>query len=331
MKAIAVFDYGGVDRASVVYHLAWMYAELDFRVVVVDLSPQARLTSLFLDYAQIQDLLSGGLPNATVYSALLPLLRDENAGVATTPHVIDIAPDLGLVAGDMLLSSAADKLAQAWQDCADGGGAGLDATVYIWRALRLAAEMRSANLVLMDIGGFDPVSRAALVAADQVVVNVEFSAYSLPGIRETGTALRLWRQDWQARRNRASSTTDLPEGAMKSVGYVPLPPPTHVHRPVDAYGEWLDRIPGEYGQYVEGNPTLHGRSVAMESDDRCLGRLRHFVTLRPLAEDARKPIFAMKPADGILGSNADVVRGCYDDFRALALEIARRCDVQLAG
>ena len=329
MKAIAVFDYGGVDRASVVYHLAWMYSELGFRVVVADLNPQARLTSLFLDYAQIQDLFREGSPNRTVYSVLLPLLREGNTEVGT-PHVIDIAPDLGLVAGDMLLSLAADKLAQAWQDCADGGrDAGLDATVTIWRILRLAAETRSADLVLMDVGGFDPVSRAALVAADKVVVNVEFGAYSLPGIRETGAALRLWRQDWQARRDRAGSATDLPKGAMKSVGYVPLPPATHIHRPVDAYGEWLDRIPAEYGRHVEGNP-IDGRSLPVESDDRCLGRLRHFVTLRSLAEDVRKPVFGLKPADGLLGSYADVVRGCYDDFRALALEIARRCDVQLA-
>ena len=123
---------------------------------------------------------------------------------------------------------------------------------------------------------------------------------------------------------------ELPKGPMKPVGYVPLPPATQIHRPVDAYGEWLDRIPAEYGRYAEGNPTLDGRSLPMGSDGRCLGRLRHFVTLRSLAEDVRKPIFGMKPADGLLGSYADVVRGCYDDFRALALEIARRCDVQLA-
>ena len=77
MKAIAVFDYGGVDRAWVVYHLAWMYTELDFRVVVADLNPQARLTNLFLDYAQLQDLLGEGSPNTTVYSVLLPVLRGE--------------------------------------------------------------------------------------------------------------------------------------------------------------------------------------------------------------------------------------------------------------
>lgn len=320
MKTIAVFDYGGADRASVVYHLAWMYAELDYRVVVADLNPQARLTSLFLDYAQIQALLRETPPKGTVYSALLPLLRGDGAEVRT-PHVIEIAPGLGLVAGDMLLSLAADRLAQAWQQCADAAGdVGLDATVYIWRALKLAAVTRSADLVLMDVGGFDPVSRAALVAADHVVVHVEFGPYSLPGIREIGEALWQWRFDWQKRQELAT-TKDLPNGAMKSVGYVALPPASDIHRPAEAYTEWLDRIPNEYSHRVAGNPT------PTASDGHCLGHLQHFVTLRSLAEDARKPIFAMKPADGILGGYANVVRGCYNDFRALATEIASRCEL----
>ena len=325
VRTIAVFDHGGVDRASVVYHLAWMYAELDYRVVVADLNSQARLTSLFLDYAQIQALLGEAPPKGTIYSALLPLLRGDGAEVRT-PHVIEIAPGLGLVAGDMLLSLAADRLAQAWQQCADAAGdVGLDGTVYIWRALKLAATSRSADLVLMDVGGFDPVSRAALVAADHVVVHLEFGPYSLPGIREIGDALKYWRLDWQRRRELSSTALDLPKGTMKSVGYIAVPPASHIQRPAEDYVEWLQGVPDDYGRYVEGNPTLSRRSTQLARDGRCLGHLRHFVTLRSLAEDARKPIFAMKPADGILGGYGDVVRGCYNDFRALATEIATRC------
>ena len=173
----------------------------------------------------------------------------------------------------MLLSSAADKLAQAWQDSADGGGAGLDATVCFWRALRLATQTRFGG----PRSNGHPVSRAALVAADHVVVNVEFGAYSLPGIRETGTALRLWRQDWQARRNRASSTTELPEGAMKSVGYVPLPPADS-----RSPAPWMPTANGSIASPAntvntwKAIPPFTGRSLPMDSDDRCLGRLRHF-------------------------------------------------------
>ena len=35
----------GVGKTSLLYHLAWMFAELHKRVIVVDLEPQANLTT----------------------------------------------------------------------------------------------------------------------------------------------------------------------------------------------------------------------------------------------------------------------------------------------
>ena len=49
MKTIAFFNNkGGVGKTTLVYHLAWMYAELGFSVVAADLDPQANLSAVFL-------------------------------------------------------------------------------------------------------------------------------------------------------------------------------------------------------------------------------------------------------------------------------------------
>ena len=40
---------GGVGKTSLVYHLAWMYADLGHKVIVADLDPQSNLTSMFLE------------------------------------------------------------------------------------------------------------------------------------------------------------------------------------------------------------------------------------------------------------------------------------------
>ena len=41
MKTIAFFNNkGGVGKTTLVYHLAWMYAELGYSVVAADLDPQ---------------------------------------------------------------------------------------------------------------------------------------------------------------------------------------------------------------------------------------------------------------------------------------------------
>jgi chromosome partitioning protein len=38
---------GGVGKTTLVYHLAWMFADLGVRVLAADLDPQANLTAAF--------------------------------------------------------------------------------------------------------------------------------------------------------------------------------------------------------------------------------------------------------------------------------------------
>ena len=94
MKTIAFFNNkGGVGKTTLVYHLAWMYAELGFSVVAADLDPQANLSAVFLR----EDRLEGcGLTRSSRQhsGAVSPILR----GPATSgTHVEQIAANLGLV------------------------------------------------------------------------------------------------------------------------------------------------------------------------------------------------------------------------------------------
>ena len=110
---------GGVGKTSLVYHLAWMYAELDYNVLVADLDPQANLTSMFLDDDELEELWPRDGVGGTIYGALQPLL--EGTGDVTLPHVVEPETGIGLVAGDMLLSGAEDELSSQWPPTASTG------------------------------------------------------------------------------------------------------------------------------------------------------------------------------------------------------------------
>ena len=61
MNTIAFFNNnGGVGKTSLVYHLAWMYADLGVPVVAADLDPQANLTRMFLDEERLEELWPDG-------------------------------------------------------------------------------------------------------------------------------------------------------------------------------------------------------------------------------------------------------------------------------
>lgn len=55
-----------------------------------------------------------------------------------------------------------------------------------------------------------------------------------------------------------------------------------------------------------------------ESDPHCLATLKHFRSLIPLAQEARKPIFDLTVADGAIGSHAQATRVARSDFQSLA-------------
>ena len=89
--------------------------------------------------------------------------------------------------------------------------------------------------------------------------------------------------------------------------------------------DWVNHIPAEYLESVLGEDAI--AAPAIERDPNCLALLKHYRSLMPMAMEARKPIFHLKPADGAIGAHAIAVQNCYRDFKALALEIAEKCSI----
>ena len=200
----------------------------------------------------------------------------------------------------------------------------------ISRALHGAAERIAAGLILMDVDpNLGALNRAVLVNADHAVVPLAADLYSIRGLHNLGPTLRRWRKEWSERRERNPvPDLDAPRGDMRPIGYVVLQHAMRLNRPVLAYERWMECIPGAYRDFVVGKPAR--TTLSMDEDEHCLATLRHYRSLMPLAQEARKPMFALKPADGAIGGHANAVQRCYRDFRALARTVARRCGVTIA-
>ncbi|MXZ67961.1 MAG: ParA family protein [Acidimicrobiia bacterium] len=322
MRVVAFFNNkGGVGKTSLVYHLAWMYSGLDRNVVAADLDPQANLTAMFIDDASLEPLWEGE-GRTTIYGALEPLL--DSTGDVRSPHLVERAPGLHLVAGDLKLASAEDQISCQWTDCLDRRPRAFRVVSALWRALKRAATEAAADLVLVDVGpNLGALNRAALVAADHVVVPLTPDLYSIRGLRSLGPTLRGWRRQWVERRHRNPvEDLALPDGAMRPIGYVVRQHAIRPDRPVMAYQRWVDRIPAVYSKEVCGQDPQS--DMAVGDDPNCLAFLRHYRSLMPMAQEARKPMFSLGPADGAIGGHTRAVRDCHRDFRKLAGTILDR-------
>ncbi len=330
MRTVTFFNNkGGVGKTSLVYHLAWMYADLGLSVVAADLDPQANLTSMFLDEDRLEELWEDiGSAGLTVFQALRPLL--EGTGDIAEPHLEPIGgegglPELGLLVGDLALTAAEDELSSQWPDCLDRKPRAFRVLSALWRLLVRAAQKADAQLVLVDVGpNLGALNRAVMVAAEHVVIPLAPDLYSLQGLKNLGPTLRRWRGEWQERYERNPlGDLELPSGQMQPAGYVVLQHAVRLDRPVRAYLRWMERIPGTYQEAVLDHEA--GCKMTIDEDAHCLGTLKHYRSLMPLAQEARKPMFFLKPADGAIGGHTAAVQDCYRDFQELARRIAKRC------
>ena len=327
MKTIAFFNNkGGVGTTTLVYHLAWMYSELGVSVVAADLDPQATLTAMFLDEHRLEELWPDGDHTASIQGSISPILR--GGGDITHPHVEHITTGLGLVVGDLGLSRFEATLSAAWLACLDGDEAAFRTESAFHRTMLQAAEARDAELLLIDVGpNLGAINRAAMVAANFVAVPLAPDLFSLQGLRNLGPELRDWRREWgdRVRRRPADADLSLPAAEIRPVGYIVMQHAVRIGRPEQAYQKWITRIPGVYRSEVLGDSTAIDVTA---HDEHCLATLNHYRSLMPMAQEARKPMFQLRAADGALGAHIHAVQDCYRDFKALATAIAAKCGIR---
>jgi cellulose biosynthesis protein BcsQ len=327
MITIAFFNNkGGVGKTALVSHLAWMYANRGLRTLAVDLDPQSNLSSMMLTEERIQEIWK---EQKTILASVTPLIR--RSGDISPAHTEAVADGLNLLVGDLGLSRFEDLLAESWCRCAGRNARSLSTSLTgevgafrvissFHRLMKEAAARVGAALVLIDLGSnLGPLNRAALLAADNLVLPIAPDPFSIQGMESMGTTLRDWRQGWEKRRAELrDDEVELPAGMMKPIGYVLMSFGVRDTRPVQAYDDWIREIPVVYRQAVLGEDP---GGVLPDPDPYRLAALKHYRSLMPLAMTARKPMFLLKSNDGARGAHLDAVKACYDDFLSLSRRI----------
>lgn len=328
MKTIAFFNNkGGVGKTALVYHLAWMFADQGQRVLAADLDPQANLSTMFLDEERLETFWPEGDSNHTILGAIRPLLEGE--GSIETPFVEE-NDNIGLLVGDLALSGFEDELSQQWPRCLDANKRAFRVVGAFSEVIQRGASEHEADIALVDVGpNLGAINRAAMIAADYVIVPLGPDLFSLKGLQNLGPTLRNWRKEWQERVSKKPDELQAPSGQMQPLGYVVMQHAVRLDRPVHAFGKWMKRIPTTYHQSVLGEQEPPW-SLEAADDSECLSTLKDYRSLMPMAQEARKPMFHLKPADGAIGAHVQAVQNCYRDFRSLAATISQKAMLNLS-
>lgn len=315
---------GGVGKTSLVYHLAWMFSKLGHRVVTIDLDAQANLTAAYFNEDEIEQLWEYKENVSTIYRAIEPLTQ---VGDIKEPELKEVAEGLYTIPGDVALASFEDALSEAWP------ASMADSNLYrpfriltaFWQVAQMAAKRVDARLILIDVGpNLGAINRSALIASDHVAIPLGADLFSLQALKNLGPIIRAWRSLWKKRLdNWANPDFPLPRGQMNPVGYIVQQHGVRLSRPVKAYDKWVNRMPRVYHESVLQDNT---DAPTPEKDPECLSILKHYRSLIPMGQEARKPIFCLTSADGAIGSHAQAAQDAFKDFKELAEELLMRME-----
>ena len=336
MTIIAFFNAsGGVGQTSLVYHLAWMYESIQVPVLVADLDPQANLTSRFLNTVQL-DALWGEAEDSqkSLYGALAELAnrgKPEPSG-RPLPRWEEVSPGVTVIAGDLRLARLEAELSRLWNERSTRNDLILHILLEFRSMLQQSARENGAELVLLDVGpNLTALNRFALAIADTTVIPLGADLRSLYGLRAFGPALWQWRREYTeflgSRSDWQIDYPRIPEEHLSVAGYVVQDRAYYYDRPADIPDRWRDRVRREYERTIIHEPGVMEQGVSKSV--RPLASIRYHTGLLPLAEDARKPMFRLTPADGVFDDQNREVTSSYQDFENVARRIAETCGVEI--
>lgn len=327
MKRIALINNkGGVGKTTLSYHLAHMFAHLGYRVLAADLDPQANLTSLFLGEEELEKIWPEHAQHQSIYGALEKLSKGRGDIDLIDPVEISTGSAAGalyLLPGDLALSGFEDTFSGDWASALGGDERAWVFLTSPQRLLHQLGDQHEIDIIIMDVGpNLGAINRVVITGADNLVVPVAPDLFSLQGLRNLGPTLQRWRKGWVQRLDSGNPPADLTifPGKMNPLGYVILQHSTRNNRVVKAYKRWAEKIPATYRQEMLAKPDASPVSP-FDEDPYCLGTVKNYASLLPMAMEANKPVFALTAADGAIGSHISNVQHARNTFKELALRI----------
>lgn len=316
MKTIAFFNNkGGVGKTTLSCHIAsFMSTNYQEKVLFIDADPQCNATQLICSDELCESIYDIDTTTRTTLLDSFRLIEAGDSGIFT-----DIEPisktgnsfEIDLIAGHPRLSIFEDRLSAAWNNHTNGELGGTRITN--WLGALLAHFQNDYSIVIVDIGpSLGALNRSVILACDYIVTPLGCDIFSLIGIKNIATWISSWTDDYEngiSRLNKKTATEVIDKFPIIHntahkyhwAGYSIQQYVTKVfkegRRPVKAYDAIMREIPETITKALKFLTPDNTDKSNLE-----LAHVPYLYSLVPLSQSAHKPIFALKKADGLGGS-----------------------------
>lgn len=248
MKIISVFNNkGGVGKTTLTYHLASALAELNYKVLMIDLDPQCNLTiygveaeklhkiwqqedRFIEDFQASRNRLSEAefdlLNNSprTIHYILKPT-EDGTGDLEKLPPPITVSDSgkLDLIPGRLTLHMYEDKIAERWSGVYRGEPLSLRTITKIREIASNYGDKFNYDFIIVDTSpSLGALNKVTISTVDGFLIPCLPDMFSLYGIQNIGNSLIKWKKDFDTIYSLISNDKRVlfPEKFVSFLGYI---------------------------------------------------------------------------------------------------------------
>ena len=317
MKSVAFFtNKGGVGKTTLVCNLAaYLSIYHGRRVLVVDVDPQTNATQYMFDDNVVSEIYDKK-DAYTIFSVTQPLSKGRGF---STQHRFRKSPhfEVDVLMGDPRFALIEDVLAPDWNSA---GVRGLRTTFVFRHFLQSCGDY---DYVFFDMGpSLGSINRSVLIGCDYFVLPISIDIFSIRATENISTWISAWKSKLIRDLEVLSDLSDLEvedtAWKLKLLGYVSQQYTAKrtaggKRVAVKAYEKIMRQIPASINRGIVQNHQPNPAGFDYE-----LGTIPNLHSLIPMSQVERKPLFALKSADGIVGSHFTRVAAALENYSSIA-------------
>lgn len=346
MKQIAVFNHkGGVSKTTTTFHLAWMLANLDVRVMVVDCDPQCNLTGVFLGGFEGEEYpfeSSDPRKPRNIRDAIRPAFESRPYQISDVEiYQTPAQPNLFLLPGHVGLAEYESQLAVA-HELSNTLSALQNIPGALRYAIRRTAEVNELDLVLVDMSpSLGAINQNLFMTSDAFIIPMAPDLFSSMALRSLARILPKW-AEWgrKAASNSILRAADYPFPEVHPMylgstvqNFRKRARGDEEAKPTQAFQVWFDKLKATkesdlLGALEQARMLLDSKiyNEANADPHHFLMEIANFDSLIAIAQDIAKPVFAIDLAKDTphRGKVAETYQEKIDDIRIRFEDCARK-------
>ena len=216
MKTIAVFNNkGGVGKSTLTFHLGHALAEMGSKVLMIDLDPQCNLTIFGIETEELHDIWKAeddciedfelGLSKSRLLlchpRSIHFLLKSTEDGVSDEPNLpppVKLKSNLHLIPGRLSIHRYENKLSERWSGAYQSDNLSLRTIARIRELCNLYGKEGGYDYILIDTSpSLGVLNKTIISTVDGFFIPAQPDMFSLYGVRNIGSALKLWKREFE--------------------------------------------------------------------------------------------------------------------------------------